>query len=118
MDRIRKAGKTSFLITNSDYHYTDKVLSFILNDTMEEYKSWRDFFDIIIVDAKKPTFFAQGIALREVDIATGNLSLSTVDRFEKGKVYQGGSLRIFENYTKIRVLKKKLLFSLNSFFNI
>lgn len=59
------------------------------------------------MDARKPGFFGQGITLREVDIKTGNLSLANVGKFEKGKVYQGGSLPIFQNFTKIGVKKKE-----------
>lgn len=44
LDRIREAGKLTFLITNSDYPYTDRVLSYLLNGMLPDYPSWRDYF--------------------------------------------------------------------------
>lgn len=32
-----------------------------------EKRSWRSFFDLIVVDTKKPLFFAEGTVLRQVD---------------------------------------------------
>lgn len=29
--------------------------------------SWRSFFDLIVVDTRKPLFFAEGTVLRQVD---------------------------------------------------
>lgn len=31
------------------------------------YRDWRLFFDYIVVDAKKPLFFAEGTSLKEID---------------------------------------------------
>ena len=31
-------------------------------------KSWRDYFDVIVVSANKPLFFEEGTMLREVDV--------------------------------------------------
>ena len=30
-------------------------------------KDWRLYFDYIVVDAKKPLFFAEGTSLKEID---------------------------------------------------
>lgn len=30
-------------------------------------KSWRSYFDMIVVDTRKPLFFAGGMVLRQVD---------------------------------------------------
>lgn len=42
--RMRKAGKKLFLITNSEFYYTEKVMSFLLSSGDPQYKSWRDYF--------------------------------------------------------------------------
>jgi 5'-nucleotidase len=102
LNRLKKAGIKLFLLTNSDYFYTDKVMSFLLNGQLKEYKIWRDYFDIIIVSAKKPEFFISGTTLREVDINTGNLKIETADKFLEGCVYQGGSIALFDKYTGVR----------------
>lgn len=33
--------------------------------------SWRSFFDLVVVDTKKPQFFADGTVLRQVDTVRG-----------------------------------------------
>ncbi|HEX7878614.1 MAG TPA: HAD-IG family 5'-nucleotidase [Candidatus Eisenbacteria bacterium] len=57
LEHFRSAGKKLFLLTNSEYAYTDVLLSFLLKHNLAGKQSWRDFFDIIIVDARKPDFF-------------------------------------------------------------
>ena len=54
-------------------------------------RSWKSYFDYIIVDAKKPLFFEEGSMLREVDEATGSLRLGVfTGALQPGKVYNGG----------------------------
>ncbi|KIH47828.1 hypothetical protein ANCDUO_22107, partial [Ancylostoma duodenale] len=57
--QLREAGRQTFLLTNSDYRYTDKMMSFVLGD------DWRSYFNICVVDAKKPKWFAEGTVFRE-----------------------------------------------------
>ncbi|EFA83853.1 5'-nucleotidase [Heterostelium album PN500] len=91
-DRMRQNGNKVFLLTNSEYYYTNNVMSYLLNDANPNYKSWRDYFG-----ADKPRFFSEGTTIREVDISTGNLMITKVkDRFEQGKVYHGGSLSLVQ----------------------
>jgi len=46
--RFRDAGKKLFLCSNSGYHYVDGGLQYMLGE------DWREFFDVIIVGARKP----------------------------------------------------------------
>lgn len=41
----------------SEFYYTDKVMSYLLHGQLKEYETWRDYFDINIVGARKPIFF-------------------------------------------------------------
>eukprot|EP01080_Neovahlkampfia_damariscottae_P000131 gene131-4377_t len=100
LDRLRKSNKKVFLLTNSEYYYSSAVMKFMLEGTDEEYKSWKDYFDIIIVSACKPSFFMSGTTLREVNEETGNLKFNNVCKFEKGKVYNGGNLSLFKKFTE------------------
>ena len=43
-DRFRKSGIKLFLLTNSEYHYTNQVMSYLLNNQNPDYKSWTDYF--------------------------------------------------------------------------
>ncbi|KAN0053363.1 hypothetical protein ACTA71_009813 [Dictyostelium dimigraforme] len=99
-DRLRQNKNKVFLLTNSEFYYTNKVMSYMMNGYNPNYPSWRDYFDVIIVGADKPRFFSEGTTIREVDTETGNLRITNVkDRFEPGKVYHGGSLSLFQKLT-------------------
>jgi len=109
--RLRKAGKKIFLLTNSEYSYTSKVMSYLLEPSQKQleenapeivdYSCWKDYFDIIITSASKPRFFdEEGTTLREVDEATNTLKILNLHEFKKGTVYTGGSINIFRKFTK------------------
>jgi 5'-nucleotidase len=75
-------------------------MDYMLTDLREDYPNWKDYFDIIIVSASKPRFFMSGTSLREVDLETGKLKFTkTPERFERGKVYAGGSFSLFKKWT-------------------
>jgi len=57
LHRLRSAGKKLFVLTNSDMSYTEAVMNHLLEGTLSGYKDWRDFFDLVWVDARKPGFF-------------------------------------------------------------
>lgn len=40
-------GKILMLITNSDYHYTNKMMTFAYNRFLPEGSTWRDLFDMV-----------------------------------------------------------------------
>lgn len=44
---LKQAGKKLLLITNSDYHYTDKMMRHSFNRFLPNDMSWRDLFDIV-----------------------------------------------------------------------
>ena len=60
----------------------------------QQKRSWRSYFDYIVVDARKPLFFAEGTILRQVDEATGALKIGHhMGPLQSGKVYSGGETR-------------------------
>jgi HAD superfamily 5'-nucleotidase-like hydrolase len=80
LHKFRSAGKKLFLLTNSHWPYTDRMMAYLLNGSMPEYPSWRHYFDVIVVAAQKPAFFEQKRPLVEIG----------------SKVYEGGNLRDLE----------------------
>lgn len=51
--RMREHGKKVFLLTNSDYRYTEKIMSYLFEKQgNSEKKEWKTFFDFIVVDAR------------------------------------------------------------------
>ena len=91
----RAAGKKLLLITNSDWAYTQPMMSWCF-DRLVPSGSWRDLFDVVVVAAAKPRFFiGDEPAFRVVDEAQG-LLLPHFGAFETGAVYHGGSARMVE----------------------
>uniref|UniRef100_A0AAX7UU09 5'-nucleotidase, cytosolic II, like 1 n=1 Tax=Astatotilapia calliptera TaxID=8154 RepID=A0AAX7UU09_ASTCA len=93
LTRIKEVAKV-FLATNSDYYYTEVIMTYLLesNVKVSPRKSWRSYFDLVVVDTKKPLFFAEGTVLRQVDTNTGKLRIGTyTGDLQHGTVYSGGS---------------------------
>src|SRR5690606_13002838 len=95
LHKLRSAGKRLFLLTNSPWAYTDAMMTYLLGSAMNEYKSWQQYFDIVICAAKKPLWFAEGTALSRHE--AGGLQPAS-GPFEKGKIYEGGNLKGFEQH--------------------
>ena len=54
---LRHAGKKVLLITNSEWNYTQAMMTYGFDRYMDEGETWRDLFDMVIVSSRKPSFF-------------------------------------------------------------
>jgi HAD superfamily 5'-nucleotidase-like hydrolase len=93
LHKLRSAGKKLFLLTNSRWLYTEKMMTYLLGGAMPEYPSFRHYFDVVIVAAAKPAFFQETRPLmrREgTELRPATLPL------ERGAIYEGGNLHDFE----------------------
>lgn len=91
----RLAGKRLLLITNSEWAYTKAMMSYAFDRHVPS-GSWRDLFDIVVVAAAKPRFFAEvEPAFRVVDTERGLLQPHW-GPFKTGEVYHGGNARRVE----------------------
>ncbi|XP_019358294.1 PREDICTED: cytosolic purine 5'-nucleotidase isoform X1 [Gavialis gangeticus] len=96
LSRMNEVGKV-FLATNSDYKYTDKIMTYLFDfphgpKPGNAHRPWQSYFDLILVDARKPIFFGEGTVLRQVDTVTGKLKIGTyTGPLQHGIVYSGGS---------------------------
>lgn len=113
MARLRESGAKLFLLTNSDYNFTNKIMTFlfdfphgakvcknscltifadfVLFQPDEPHRDWKTYFDYIVVDACKPLFFGEGTILRQVNRTTGALKIGIhVGPIQQGFVYSGG----------------------------
>ncbi|XP_068633773.1 cytosolic purine 5'-nucleotidase isoform X2 [Battus philenor] len=101
LSRIRESGAKLFLLTNSDYNFTDKIMNYLFDfphgaQPSDPHRNWKTYFDYIVVDAKKPLFFGEGTTLRQVDKLTGALKMGHhVGPLHEGLVYSGGSCDVF-----------------------
>jgi 5'-nucleotidase len=97
---LRSAGKRLFLLTNSEPHYTDAVMSHLLPSEECEYRSWKSYFDVIITSAMKPAFFMRDAPFEEV-VQEGQWHLRKVRELQRGRIYLGGSQTEFEKLTQV-----------------
>lgn len=105
LHKLRSAGKRLFLLTNSYWIYTHTVMSFLLDGQLKEYATWRQYFDIVIVGGKKPRFFTDHDPFLEVAPIEGQeqvIGELEGDRFERGRVYQGGNIQDFERMVHVQ----------------
>ncbi|HXF59091.1 MAG TPA: 5'-nucleotidase domain-containing protein, partial [Candidatus Saccharimonadales bacterium] len=57
-DEFRRGGKKTFLLTNSDWAYADALLRHLVERGRGAPKHWSELFDLVVVEASKPSFFA------------------------------------------------------------
>jgi 5'-nucleotidase len=103
LHKLRSGGKRLFLLTNSAWDYTDAVMRYLLDGQVQEYPSWRNYFDFVVTLAAKPAFFAEQRPFLELEVAGPGEQARVVGEatsLERGKVYQGGNLQQFEQYTR------------------
>jgi HAD superfamily 5'-nucleotidase-like hydrolase len=93
LHKLRSAGKKLFLLTNSRWPYTERMMTHLLGSAAPEYPSWRHFFEVVIVAAQKPAFFQQRRPIEERD---GAILRPVTGPLERGRVYEGGNLQDLE----------------------
>ncbi|XP_020095224.1 5'-nucleotidase domain-containing protein 4 isoform X1 [Ananas comosus] len=105
---IKKSGRSTFLVTNSLWDYTNVVMNFLCgfhdsDDDCPCNSKWLEYFDVVITGSVKPSFFLEDnhASLFEVEAESGKLlnadlqigsPTSALKRLKTAhKVYQGGS---------------------------
>lgn len=97
LDKFIDSGKKLFLLTNSEFYYTDMLMEYLLDTDNLTYSSWRDYFEIVIVNARKPGFFKENTPFYEVNENTHEETLMSSPHFHKDKIYSKGNFIAFEN---------------------
>ncbi|KAK9835024.1 hypothetical protein WJX81_005119 [Elliptochloris bilobata] len=90
----KQAGKTLLLITNSDYQCTDAMMSYCYDRFLPQGMRWRDLFDMVVVQARKPDFWAHAMPLYEV-VTPDGLMRPAMDAARVG-LHCGGSATMVE----------------------
>lgn len=97
LSALKENGKKTFLLTNSEYGYTNGLMTQLLGE------KWTSFFDITVVDARKPYWFAEGSVFREVNTQTGSLQIGVRNGpLSSEHVYSGGNCESFRKLVKCR----------------
>ena len=102
LDKFIQSGKKLFLLTNSEYYYTEQVMSFLLDTDNLEYESWRDYFEIILVNSRKPAFFKESNPFCLVDEESGEELPMSSGHFSPKAVYSQGNYLTFEDLIKAK----------------
>lgn len=118
LHRLRSAGKKLFVLTNSPWHYTNTIMTYLLGDAGGRYPAWQGYFDIVICSARKPLWFADGTPFLErlpslppPDWGQSKVPGETkpvLGALERGRVYEGGSLSEFE--ARLGLAGRKVLY--------
>jgi 5'-nucleotidase len=92
-----KAGKRLLLITNSDWAYTRAMMSYAFDRFLPSPMKWRELFDLIIVDARKPGFFSGRQASYQVTDEEQGLLRPHRGDLKPGGVFVGGDAQLVES---------------------
>ncbi len=93
----RHAGKKLLLITNSEWNYTKAMMGYAFDEFLPSDMRWRDLFDVVIVSARKPSFFSDPNPAFQVVNDDGLLRPSPWGIRASG-IYLGGSAPQVEAY--------------------
>ncbi len=91
------AGKKLLLITNSEWDYTRAMMRYAFDQFLPDQMTWRDLFAVVIVSARKPTFFSTNSPLFRVATEDGLLQPCPLGLRQDG-IYLGGHAALVEDY--------------------
>lgn len=94
---LRAAGKKLLLITNSEWTYTTSMMSYAFDRFMPGGGTWRDLFEIVIVQARKPEFFSRSAPVFRLVDERNNRYTPHIGPLKPGEVYLGGDARLVES---------------------
>ncbi len=92
---LKQAGKRLFLATNSEWHYTEPMMRYTFDRYLDG-GSWRDLFELVIVQTRKPGFFegnAPFVALDDKGQELPGPAALAPDR-----CFRGGNAQIVQSY--------------------
>ncbi len=84
----KHAGKELMLITNSGWPYTNAMMRYAFDPFLPKGQTWRDLFSLVIVEARKPSFFTQRNSAFEIATEEGLLRPSW-ENLKRGGLYYG-----------------------------
>ncbi len=101
LQHLIAGGKKLFLLTNSDWAYSNQIMDFILDQPTEDFPNWRSYFEYVIVSSGKPGFFVGSQPFYEVMTDTGLLRPHH-GPLQTNAVYNGGNADLFQKLTNYR----------------
>ena len=113
LEEFRQGGKKLFLLTNSEFYYTQALMTYLLEDPQRPDRNWTELFDLILTDAGKPAFFtdlerAWGGPREEDAAAPGKVfHAGSARRLEKELGFRGDEILYFGDHTYGDILRSK-----------
>jgi HAD superfamily 5'-nucleotidase-like hydrolase len=93
----KNAGKLLLLVTNSEWDYTRAMMSYGFDRYLPRGMTWRELFDVVIVQAGKPGFFETPAPLYQV-VEDSGLLRPCIGKMQPGGAYHGGHARLVEEH--------------------
>ena len=93
----KRSGKLLLLVTNSDWSYTRSMMGYAFDRFLPKGTGWRGLFDLVIVEARKPSFFSGQQAVYRLADEDQGLLQPHHGALEPGRVYAGGDARLVES---------------------
>ncbi len=97
LDQLQ-AGKRMMLISNSEWPYVQKIMSFAYDRFLAPDRSWRDLFELVIVGARKPGFFSYNLPLFSIADEEAGLLQPVAGPIPGPGAYLGGDATKVEEY--------------------
>ncbi|CAL1547611.1 unnamed protein product [Lymnaea stagnalis] len=86
LENLANEGKKLFLITNSGFPFIDHGMTYMVG------KEWKELFDIVIVNARKPKFFKEGYRpFRALNMDLMTPEWGRISSLSKGVIYHQGN---------------------------
>jgi HAD superfamily 5'-nucleotidase-like hydrolase len=92
----RASGKRLMLITNSEWSYTNEIMTHTFDPFLRGGDKWRDLFEIVVVSASKPGFFTSSNPLYRVVDEDRGLLEPHFGPLGSGGVFYGGNAQLLE----------------------
>ncbi|MDX2436856.1 MAG: HAD-IG family 5'-nucleotidase [Acidobacteriota bacterium] len=97
LDQLR-SGKRLMLISNSEWEYARTVMAFAYDRFLPSGMTWRDLFELVIVGARKPSFFLYDLPLFSIADEEAGLLRPVPSQIPEPGAYLGGDATRVENY--------------------
>jgi len=106
-----EVGKKLFLLTNSEYYYSDGILQYLFRNVGNGDRDWRELFDVIVVDAGKPAFFTDldrpWVPDEELDSPCPVFHAGNARFLEDQLGYRGDQILYYGDHTYGDILRSK-----------
>jgi HAD superfamily 5'-nucleotidase-like hydrolase len=97
LDQLR-SGKRLMLISNSEWDYARTVMAYAYDRFLPGNMTWRDLFELVIVAARKPSFFLYDLPLFSIADEEAGLLRPVPSQIPEPGAYLGGDATRVENY--------------------